>query len=162
MNNVIIGGRGWTYYETIGGGQGGGRRAPGPSGVHVGMTNTLNTPVEAFEQEYPMRVERFELAYGVGGAGRYRGGDGIVRAIRVLEPASLSLLTDRRRHRPSGRHGGSPGACGHNELNGEPLPAKVSLSLAANDVVTITTPGGGGYGAPSDADLSEPEGAGGP
>jgi N-methylhydantoinase B len=111
------------------------------------MSNTLNTPVEAFEQEYPMRVERFELAYGTGGAGRFPGGDGIVRAIRVLEPASLSLLTDRRRHRPAGRDGGGAGACGHNQLNGEPLPAKVSLSLATDDVVTIITPGGGGYGA---------------
>ena len=147
MNNVNIGGRGWTYYETIGGGQGAGDGHPGPSGVHVGMSNTLNTPVEAFEQEYPMRVERFELVYGSGGAGRFPGGDGIVRAIRVLEPATLSLLTDRRRHRPAGRDGGGPGAYGQNQLNGEPLPAKVSLSLATDDVVTIITPGGGGYGA---------------
>ena len=94
-----------------------------------------------------MRVERFELAYGSGGTGRFPGGDGIVLAIRVLEPASLSLLTDRRRHRPAGRDGGGPGACGRNQLNGEPLPAKVSLSLATDDVVTIITPGGGGYGA---------------
>ena len=112
MNNVNIGGRGWTYYETIGGGQGAGDGHPGPSGVHVGMSNTLNTPVEAFEQEYPMRVERFELAYGSGGAGRFPGGDGIVRAIRVLEPATLSLLTDRRRHRPPGATAAAPARAG--------------------------------------------------
>ena len=122
---------------------------PGPSGVHVGMTNTLNTPVEALELEYPLRVERYELAYGSGGDGRYRGGDGIVRAIRVLEPASLSLLTDRRRHRPPGRAGGAPGAAGRNELNGEPLPAKVSRALEPGDVVTVVTPGGGGWGPPA-------------
>ncbi|MDX6380094.1 MAG: N-methylhydantoinase, partial [Rubrobacteraceae bacterium] len=96
MNNTIIGGPGWTYYETIGGGQGASARGPGASGVHVGMSNTLNTPTEAFEIEYPMRVERYELIYDSGGAGKNRGGDGIVRSVRVLEPASLSLLTDRR------------------------------------------------------------------
>jgi N-methylhydantoinase B len=148
MNNVNIGGRGWTYYETIGGGQGASAGGPGPSGVHVGMSNTLNTPIEAFELEYPMRVERFELAVGSGGAGTHRGGDGIVRSIRVLEPATLSLLTDRRRHRPLGRNGGGPGAVGRNRRNGEELPPKISLPLDAGDVVTIVTPGGGGYGPP--------------
>jgi N-methylhydantoinase B len=148
MNNVNIGGRGWTYYETIGGGQGASAGGPGPSGVHVGMSNTLNTPIEAFELEYPMRVERFELAAGSGGAGTHRGGDGIVRSIRVLEPASLSLLTDRRRHPPQGRNGGGPGAVGRNRRNGEELPPKISLPLDAGDVVTIVTPGGGGYGPP--------------
>jgi N-methylhydantoinase B len=148
MNNVNVGGQGWTYYETIGGGQGAGPAGPGPSGVHVGMSNTLNTPIEAFELEYPMRVERFELARGSGGAGRHRGGDGIVRSIRVLEPATLSLLTDRRRHPPQGRAGGGPGAPGRNQRNGEDLPSKVSLALDAGDVVTVTTPGGGGWGRP--------------
>jgi len=150
MNNVNIGGPGWSYYETIGGGQGASRAGDGPSGVHVGMSNTLNTPVEAFELEYPMRVERFELAVGSGGAGRHRGGDGIVRSIRVLEPATLSLLTDRRRHGPLGAAGGDPGRPGGNDLNGRPLPPKVSLPLAAGDVVTITTPGGGGWGRADD------------
>ena len=98
-----------------------------------------------------MRVERFELAAGSGGAGRWAGGDGIVRSIRVLEPATLSLLTDRRRHRPAGRAGGLPGTPGRNEHNGEPLPAKTSRPLAAGDVVTIVTPGGGGYGPPEQA-----------
>jgi N-methylhydantoinase B len=113
------------------------------------MSNTLNTPIEAFELEYPMRVERFELAVGSGGAGTQRGGDGIVRSIRVLEPATLSLLTDRRRHRPQGRNGGGPGAVGRNQRNGEELPPKISMALDAGDVITIVTPGGGGYGRPA-------------
>ena len=148
MNNTIIGGvsGNWTYYETIGGGQGASSRGPGPSGVHVGMSNTLNTPVEAFELEYPMRVTRCEILYGSGGAGRHRGGDGVVRSIEVLEPASLSLLTDRRRHAPRGIEGGGPGNVGRNLLNGEELPPKTSRELQAGDVITVETPGGGGYG----------------
>ena len=148
MNNTIIGGPGWTYYETIGGGQGASSKGPGPSGVHVGMSNTLNTPVEAFEMEYPMRVERYELLYDSGGAGEHRGGDGIVRSVRVLEPATLSLLTDRRRHPPEGANGGEPGAVGENLLNDEELPPKVGRELKEGDVVTLKTPGGGGYGQP--------------
>ncbi len=150
MNNTIIGGNltGWTYYETIGGGQGASSRGPGPSGVHVGMSNTLNTPVEAFELEYPMRVKRYELLYDSGGEGEHRGGDGVVRSVEVLEPASLSLLTDRRRHAPSGAEGGEPGRVGRNLLNGEELPPKTSRELQEGDVVTVETPGGGGYGPP--------------
>jgi N-methylhydantoinase B len=146
MNNLIIGGAGWTYYETIGGGQGASEKGPGPSGVHVGMSNTLNTPIEAFELEYPMRVERYELLYGSGGEGQYRGGDGIVRSVRVLEAATLSLLTDRRRHPPRGIEGGEPGEPGKNILNDEELPPKVSRDLEEGDVVTVRTPGGGGFG----------------
>ena len=150
MNNTIIGGPGWTYYETIGGGQGASSKGPGPSGVHVGMSNTLNTPTEAFELEYPMRVERYELLYGSGGAGQHRGGDGIVRSVRVLEPASLSLLSDRRRHPPQGTSGGEPGKVGENLLNGSELPPKASRELREDDVVTVKTPGGGGYGRPAE------------
>ena len=146
MNNLIIGGRGWTYYETIGGGQGASADGDGPSGVHVGMSNTLNTPIEALELEYPMRVERYELRDGSGGDGEHRGGDGVERAVRVLEPATLNLLTDRRRHAPEGAHGGGPGACGENLLNDEELPPKAARELAEGDVVTVRTPGGGGYG----------------
>ncbi|HEX2729341.1 MAG TPA: hydantoinase B/oxoprolinase family protein [Rubrobacteraceae bacterium] len=148
MNNTIIGGKGWTYYETIGGGQGASAKGPAPSGVHVGMSNTLNTPIESFEMEYPMRVERYEILYGSGGDGGHRGGDGIVRSVKVLAPASLSLLTDRRRHPPRGAAGGHPGAIGKNLLNGQELPPKVSRELAEGDVVTVETPGGGGYGRP--------------
>ena len=146
MNNLVMGGPGWTYYETIGGGQGASRSGDGPSGVHVGMSNTLNTPVEALELEYPLRVERYELDYGSGGQGEHRGGDGIVRAVRVLAPASLSLLTDRRRHAPKGIDGGGDGRPGANLLGDEELPPKASRELSAGDVVTVRTPGGGGAG----------------
>ncbi len=147
MNNVVIGGKGWTYYETIGGGQGANSRGPGSSGVHVGMTNTLNTPIEALELEFPLRVERYELRQGSGGAGDHQGGDGIVRVIKTLEPAELSLLSDRRRHGPSGRAGGSPGRPGRNSVNGEELGAKTNLALEAGDIVAVETPGGGGFGS---------------
>ena len=146
MNNVVIGGAEWTYYETIAGGQGASEAGAGPSGVHVGMTNTLNTPIEALELEYPMRVERYELRYGSGGEGRHRGGDGVVRAVRVLEPASLSLLADRRRHAPQGARGGGPGQCGQDLVGDEQLRPKASRQLEAGDVVTVRTPGGGGFG----------------
>ena len=146
MNNVVIGTSGWTYYETLGGGQGASSRADGPSGVHVGMSNTLNTPIEALELELPLRVERYELLEGSGGRGRHRGGDGLVRTLRVLEPATLSLLTDRRRHPPQGLNGGEPGRPGRNLLNDDELPPKSSSELAAGDVVTVETPGGGGWG----------------
>jgi N-methylhydantoinase B len=150
MNNVVMGGRGWTYYETIGGGQGASATGDGPSGVHVGMSNTLNTPVEALELEYPLRVERYELDYDSGGAGDHRGGDGIVRAVRVLEPASLSLLTDRRRHAPQGIDGGGEGQRGANLVGEDELPAKASRALEKDDVVTVRTPGGGGAGRTED------------
>jgi N-methylhydantoinase B len=146
MNNVVIGSSDWTYYETLGGGQGASDRGDGPSGVHVGMSNTLNTPVEALELELPLRVERYELLEGSGGQGRHRGGDGLVRSLRVLEPATLSLLADRRRHAPLGLNGGDPGRPGRNLLNDEELPAKATRELEAGDVVTVETPGGGGWG----------------
>ena len=148
MNVLVIGGPEWTYVETLGGGQGASRRGKGPSGVHVGMSNTLNTPIEALELEFPLQVERYELLYGSGGDGRHRGGDGLVREIRVLEAASLSLLTDRRRHQPQGVNGGGPGRCGRNLVRGERLRAKASRELDARDVVTVETPGGGGWGPP--------------
>jgi len=146
MNNLVIGGSGWTYYETIAGGQGASARGPGPSGVHVGMTNTLNTPIEALELEYPMRVHRYELDEASAGKGRHPGGAGLVRAVEVLEPASLSLLTDRRRHAPQGARGGGPGRVGRNLLGDEELPPKMSREMAAGDIVTVVTPGGGGWG----------------
>ena len=146
MNNLVIGGERWTYYETLGGGQGASSRGAGASGVHVGMTNTLNTPIEALELEYPLRVERYELVYGSGGEGRHRGGDGLVRAVRALEKASLSLLTDRRRHRPQGAAGGGDGGTGTNFVNGAELAPKAGARLAPGDVVEVRTPGGGGWG----------------
>jgi N-methylhydantoinase B len=147
MNNVILGNDRFTYYETIGGGQGACPDADGPSGVHVAMSNTLSTPTEALELGYPLRVERHALRLGSGGAGAHRGGDGVVRELRVLEPCRLSLLSQRRRVAPSGAAGGGDGAPGRNLLNGEELPPFASRELAAGDVVTVETPGGGGYGS---------------
>ena len=148
MYNLLLGTSAWTYYETIGGGQGASSRGPGPSGVHIGMSNTLNTPVEALELEFPLRVERSELLYGSGGAGTHRGGDGSCGRSALLEPATLSLLTDRRRHGPLGGGGGGPGRPARNLLNGEELPAKTTRSLRSGDVVPVETPGGGGLGKP--------------
>jgi N-methylhydantoinase B len=145
VNNVTLGNDRFTYYETIGGGQGACSDADGPSGVHVAMSNTLSTPIEALELQYPLRVERYSLRLGSGGAGRHRGGDGVVRELRALEPMRLSLLTERRRHAPKGR-GGEDGCPGRNLLNGEELPSKASVDLEAGDVVSIETPGGGGHG----------------
>jgi N-methylhydantoinase B len=148
MNNVTIGNDRFTYYETIGGGQGACPDTDGPSGVHVAMSNTLSTPVEALELQYPLRVERYGLRLGSGGAGAHSGGDGVVRALRVLEPCRLSIISERRRHAPAGERGGSAGAAGRNFVNDREVPAKITLALDAEDVVTIETPGGGGY-APS-------------
>ena len=149
MNNVTLGGAGWTYYETLGGGQGAGPAGPGPSGVHVGMSNTRNTPVEVLELECPVRVRRYALRQGSGGAGTWEGGEGVVREIELLAPADLSLLSERRRHRPAGAAGGGSGGCGRNLLNGAPLPAKTNQHLERGDVLRIETPGGGGWGVSS-------------
>jgi N-methylhydantoinase B len=146
MNNVTLGNDRFTYYETIGGGQGACPRADGPSGVHVAMSNTLSTPVEALELQYPLRIERYGLRLGSGGAGLHRGGDGVIRELRALEECRLSIISERRRRGPAGERGGESGAPGRNRLNGEPLPAKVTRDLAAGDVVTVETPGGGGFG----------------
>ncbi|HMI98578.1 MAG TPA: hydantoinase B/oxoprolinase family protein [Gaiellaceae bacterium] len=147
MNNLTFGNERFTYYETLGGGQGACPNADGPSAVHVTLSNTLTTPAEALELSYPLRVERHALRLGSGGAGRHRGGDGVVRELRALEPCRLSVISERRRHSPRGAHGGEPGQPGRNLLNGEQLPAKTTRNLAAGDVVRIETPGGGGFGA---------------
>jgi N-methylhydantoinase B len=146
MNNVTLGNSEFTYYETIGGGQGACPDADGPSGVHVAMSNTLSTPVEALELQYPLRVESYGLRLGSGGAGARRGGDGVVRELRVLEPCRLSIISERRRHAPSGERGGSPGAPGRNLVNGRAVPAKTTLDVGSGDVIRIETPGGGGFG----------------
>lgn len=148
MNNVTFGGAGWTFYETLGGGQGASARGDGPSAVHVGMSNTLNTPVEALERVYPIRIRRYALRAGSGGAGRYRGGNGVLREYEVLERCVVTLLTERRRYAPRGVAGGADGAHGRNLLNGREVPAKCRLELEPGDVVTIETPGGGGWGQP--------------
>ena len=150
MNNVTFGGSGWTFYETLGGGQGASARGPGPSAVHVGMSNTRNTPIESLELAYPLRIDEYGVRRGSGGAGRHRGGDGVIRRYRVLAPCTLVLLTERRRRAPQGAHGGGAGAAGRNLLNGQPLPAKCRRELKAGDVVSIETPGGGGWGSAND------------
>ena len=146
MNNVTLGNDRFTYYETIGGGQGACPDADGPSAIHVTMSNTLTTPVEALELSYPLRVERYALRLGSGGAGAHRGGDGVVRELRALEDCRLSILSERRLRAPRGAAGGEDGARGSNRLNGRDLPPKVTTELRAGDVLTIETPGGGGLG----------------
>jgi N-methylhydantoinase B len=109
------------------------------------MSNTLATPTEALELAYPLRVERHELRLGSGGPGHHRGGDGVVRELRVLEPCRLSLVGERRRRAPKGARGGQPGAVGRNAVNGKAVPGKTTLDLHACDVVRVETPGGGGF-----------------
>jgi len=149
MNNITFGGPGWTFYETLGGGQGASAKGKGPSGVHVGMSNTLNTPIESLERAYPIRIDEYSLREGSGGEGRHRGGDGIIRRYRVTAPCTVTLLTERRRHAPKGALGGGDGQPGRNLLNGTPLPAKCRVELKAGDVVTLETPGGGGFAVSS-------------
>ncbi len=146
MNNVVLGNGRFAYYETIGGGQGACPGGDGPDAVHVAMSNTLNTPVEVLEREYPLQVECYALRRGSGGGGAYRGGDGVIRALRVLEDCRLSVLSERRRHAPRGAAGGEDGKPGENRLNGRRIAGKLSRELKAGDVLEIRTPGGGGYG----------------
>ena len=155
MNNVLVGGDGWVFYETIGGGQGGRPGRAGMSGVHTNMTNTRDTPVEAFERAYPMRVRRYTIRSGSGGAGRFPGGDGIERDLEALEPVTVSLITERRVSAPWGLSGGAPARVGENwllrdgdERRAERLGDKVTVELQTGDVLRIHTPGGGGWGGP--------------
>ena len=152
MNNVLIGGDGFVHYETIGGGQGGRPWAPGMSGVHTAMTNTLDTPVEALERVRPLRIRTMSLRRGSGGGGAMPGGDGIERHYEFLAPATVSLVTERRRTGPPGAAGGAPGTPGRNRLRRdasstyEELPDKDTFAVAPGDVLEIATPGGGGWG----------------
>ncbi|MGH2854863.1 MAG: hydantoinase B/oxoprolinase family protein [Solirubrobacteraceae bacterium] len=170
MNNLTLGDERFSYYETLGGGQGACPDAPGPSGVHVAMSNTLNTPVEALERELPLRVTRYALRRGSGGAGVHRGGEGVVREVEALREMTFSLITERRRHPPPGAHGGQPGARGRNLLleggaagrrpasrgGRDPilhpevreLPGKATGVLRPGERLRIETPGGGGHGPP--------------
>ncbi len=168
MNNVTFGKSGegsptnYTFYETIGGGAGARPDKDGVDGIHCHMTNTRNTPVEVIEETYPLRVERYELRRDSGGAGRYRGGLGLRRDIRVLEDGTeFSLLSDRRRHKPRGFDGGKPGKAGDDKIvenkTEKSIPGKVARKLKKGDVVSIRTPGGGGYGNPGDRDLKKIE-----
>jgi N-methylhydantoinase B len=154
MNNIAMGridaesGTRWDYYETLAGGLGGGPHYAGLDCVHSHMTNTLNTPVESLEMHYPLRVRRYAERQGSGGDGLQRGGNGITREYEFLEPAQLSLLTERRAFPAWGLRGGEEGASGENLLNGEALPGKCSLAVRAGDRLLVRTPGGGGWGKP--------------
>jgi N-methylhydantoinase B/oxoprolinase/acetone carboxylase alpha subunit len=154
MNNTLIGGTGWVYYETVGGGQGGRPGRAGMSGIQTGMTNTKNTPVEALERAFPMRVRRYRLRRGSGGEGQWPGGEGIERDLEMLEDVTVSLITERRVSQPWGIDGGAPGATGENwlvprgdESRAERLLDKCTIRMSAGDVLRIVTPGGGGWGA---------------
>ena len=149
MNNLAMGKRGengWDYYETLAGGMGAAADANGCSARHSHMTNTLNTPVEVLELNYPLTIERYAIRRGSGGSGKFHGGDGIVRQYRFNADADVSLLTERRRHPPWGLEGGQPGQRGCNELDGKEIAAKVCFEAKAGQTLTIKTPGGGGFG----------------
>jgi len=150
MNNVLIGNDRFAYYETVGGGQGGRPTGPGQSGIQTGMTNTENTPIESLVGHYPFRVTRYTLRQGSGGGGQHAGGEGIERVIEFDEPATLSLMGERRRNRPWGLNGGEAGAVGEDWLtraNGEEvkLPGKTTVEVAPGDRLRVLTPGGGGW-----------------
>ncbi|MGI8804447.1 MAG: hydantoinase B/oxoprolinase family protein [Thermoleophilaceae bacterium] len=146
MNNLTLGNDDFTYYETLAGGQGACPDAGGPSAVHVAMSNTLNTPIEALELEFPLRAVEYALRRGSGGCGVHRGGDGVVRELEALAAVRFSLISERRRHAPPGAAGGEAGERGRNLRNGVELPGKVDGELAPGDRIRIETPGGGGHG----------------
>jgi N-methylhydantoinase B len=150
MNNIAMGSSdpsaGWDYYETIGGGMGAGRHGGGLDGVQTHMTNTLNTPIEVLESRFPLRVRRYQLRDGSGGAGNRPGGDGLVREFEFLAPAHVTLLTERRTLSPWGLGGGTDGRPGSNRLNGEVLAGKCERHVQAGDRLLVETAGGGGYG----------------
>ena len=149
MNNLTLGNDEFTYYETLGGGQGACPDADGPSAVHVAMSNTLNTPIEALEREFPLRAIEYAVRHNSGGTGTHKGGDGVVRELEALAEMSFSLITERRRHPPRGAAGGGDGKPGRNLLNGTELPAKATGKLHPGDRLRIETPGGGGMGSKS-------------
>jgi N-methylhydantoinase B len=152
MSNLLLGGPDWAYYETIGGGAGGGPAGPGASAVQTHMTNTLNTPIEALERAIPVRVVEYAVRRGSGGGGVRPGGDGIVRALELLAPTEVTLVGERRRRPPYGLSGGGPGAVGEDTLTRDGrtvrLPGKITFTARPGDVLRIATPGGGGYGDP--------------
>jgi N-methylhydantoinase B len=146
MNNLTLGNADFSYYETLGGGQGACPEADGPSGVHVAMSNTLNTPIEALEREFPLRVIEYALRRGSGGAGRTRGGEGVIRELEARATMSFSLISERRHHGPRGAAGGNDGAPGRDLLDGRRLAGKQTGELHSGQRLRIETPGGGGFG----------------
>jgi N-methylhydantoinase B len=154
MNNIAMGARGsqpWDYYETLAGGTGASSSGAGLSAVHSHMTNTLNTPVESLEMHYPLMVERYAIRADSGGKGQFKGGDGLIRDYRFLQDTEVTLLTERRRSRPWGLAGGQSGLAGLNTLNGQTLAGKCQLSATTGDILSIQTPGGGGWGEPTES-----------
>jgi N-methylhydantoinase B/oxoprolinase/acetone carboxylase alpha subunit len=161
MNNLSFGGRNrdgepFAYYETIAGGMGASARGPGHSARHTHMTNSWNTPVEAFEHQFPVRIEAYRIRRNSGGRGAQRGGDGIVRELRFTAPAEVTLITDRRKRAPYGLAGGEAGKPGRNTLipaHGKPrsVAAKARFQAREGDLLRVETPGGGGYGEPSNS-----------
>jgi N-methylhydantoinase B len=146
MNNLTLGNDAFSYYETLGGGQGACADADGPSAVHVAMSNTLNTPIEALERDFPLRAVEYSLRRGSGGSGRRRGGDGVVRELQALARMSFSLIAERRRNPPRGAQGGGDGQPGRDLLDGRELPGKATGTLEPGQRLRIETPGGGGFG----------------
>ncbi len=152
MNNIAMGSVGdefhaaWDYYETIGGGMGASQFADGLDAVQTHMTNTLNTPIESLEMKYPLRISRYQIRQGSSGEGKHRGGEGLIREYEFLRPAQLTILSERRKHRPWGLAAGKTAKAGLNTLNNKPLSAKQSLHVQIGDVICIKTAGGGGFG----------------
>ena len=152
MNNLSFGGSGFAYYETIAGGMGASARADGVSAIHTHMTNSWNTPIEAFEHQFPLRIAGYRVRRGSGGSGLHQGGDGIVREFEFLTAAEVTLLSDRRERGPWGLAGGKSGKPGRNTLvrvgRSQKLPAKLRFDARPGDLLRIETPGGGGWGKP--------------
>lgn len=158
MNNVSLGGihpetgQPFSYYETVGGGMGGSAAGKGDNGIHTHMTNSLNTPIEAFEPCFPVRVREYRLRAGSGGKGKQGGGDGIIRSLEALTDCQITILSERRKYAPYGLSGGHNGKKGMNTLftrgRRKKLPGKVFVTLSRGDIISIETPGGGGWGAP--------------
>jgi N-methylhydantoinase B len=148
MNNLTLGNDDFTHYETFGGGQAGQPDADGPSAVHVAMSNTLNTPIEAFELEFPLLVREYSIRRGSGGVGAHSGGDGLIRDVEALVDMSFSLIAERRRHAPRGAGGGAPGVTGADYVDSVRVPGKCVGELRAGTRLRIETPGGGGFGSP--------------
>jgi N-methylhydantoinase B len=147
MNNIAMGRAGhWDYYETLGGGVGASKLGPGIDAVQSHMTNTLNTPIEVLESNYPVEIIDYAIRSDSGGEGLHAGGAGLIRSYRFLERAEVTLITERRQSPPWGLAGGAAGSTGHNTLNGRLLPDKIQLNVEARDVLTVRTPGGGGWG----------------
>ena len=156
MNNIAIGGydklkdRHFTYYETIAGGMGARPNSNGINAIHTHMTNTLNTPVETLEHNYPFRISQYKIRSQSGGMGRYNGGHGVIRNYEFFQTATVSILSDRRKHAPYGLRGGKKGLVGQNILISKgrkhKLPSKTTINVNSGDIISIHTPGGGGYG----------------